>query len=378
MLVRGGLPGEQVTVAASEGKQGHIRLVGEVVTASPSRREPPCRDARHCGGCAWMHATPEAQAALAEEVVADAFARLAGVDLSGLLDGRLRSVPGTGYRMVARMAVTSSGRLGYRPWHASTPIEIGECVVLRADLEAARRALRVEGRGDLVLRGDDDGQVVALPRPGVVVRASPPHVVVAAPGDGLDVRLRLRIAGRWWSSRPTSFAQPSSAGAELLAESVAELAGRPRRVVDAYAGIGVLGGIVAERTGAALVAVESDRGAARDAEENLAELGARVLPGRVERRWRTLAGTPIDVVVADPPRSGLGAAGAAALGGLGAGRIVLVGCEPAAHARDVALLGGLGYRPSALRLLGLFPETHHVEVVTLLERRQRPVVGRSR
>lgn len=326
-----------------------------------------------------MHAAPEAQAALAEEVVRDAFARLAGIELSGLLDGGLRAVPGAGYRMVARLAATAAGTLGYRPWHASIPIEIGECLVLRPDLEAARRALRVEGTGDVVLRGDDDGQVVALPRPGVVVREAPPDVVVVLPpAEASALRLRLRIAGRWWSSRPTSFAQPSSAGAELLADAVADFAGRPSRLLDAYAGIGVLGGVVAERTGAALVAVESDRGAARDAEENLAGLGARVLPGRLERHWRALAREPIDVVVADPPRAGLGAAGAAALGRLGARRIVLVGCEPAAHARDVALLGGLGWRPSALRLLGLFPETHHVEVVTLLERRKTSAPGVSR
>jgi tRNA/tmRNA/rRNA uracil-C5-methylase (TrmA/RlmC/RlmD family) len=367
VLVRGGLPGEQVLVD-TEGAR--IRPVRSVLVPSPARRVPPCQDAGRCGGCAWMHATSAAQATLAQEVVQDAFARLAGIDCSTVLDGPLRSVAASGYRMVARLAATRSGTLGYRPWHESVPVEVTRCVVLREDLEAVRRAVRVVGDGEVVLRGDDEGMVVVLPRPGVEVRRAPKDASVVPAGvEAPQLRLRFSIAGRWWSSRPTSFAQPSSAGAALLAEAVSDFAGRPRRLLDAYAGIGVLGGVVAERTGAALVAVEANRGAALDAEENLADLGAVVLAGRMERHVGALVDAHVDVVVADPPRSGLRAEGSAALASLEAPAIVLVGCEPAAHARDVALLVRAGYRPSAMRLLGLFPETHHVEVVTRLERR---------
>jgi tRNA/tmRNA/rRNA uracil-C5-methylase (TrmA/RlmC/RlmD family) len=71
------------------------------------------------------------------------------------------------------------------------------------------------------------------------------------------------------------------------------------------------------------------------------------------------------VVVADPPRAGLGRAVASALASVGPSRLVLVACDPAALARDTALLAQGGYRLAALRAFDAFPMTHHLEAVAL-------------
>src|SRR5690606_24225926 len=73
---------------------------------------------------------------------------------------------------------------------------------------------------------------------------------------------------------------------------------------------------------------------------------------------------PIDVVIADPARAGLGKTGVAALAAPGAPVLVLVSCDPAALARDAALLAERGYRHDGTEVLDLFPHTHHVEAVT--------------
>ena len=113
-----------------------------------------------------------------------------------------------------------------------------------------------------------------------------------------------------------------------------------------------------------MTSIESDRWANDDARINLAELDAVVAEGEVGR-WRPAAGDPpVDVVVADPARPGLGRPGAAAVVAARASRIVLVSCDPASYARDARLLADAGYRPASTELVDAFPDTFHVEVVT--------------
>jgi tRNA/tmRNA/rRNA uracil-C5-methylase (TrmA/RlmC/RlmD family) len=113
--------------------------------------------------------------------------------------------------------------------------------------------------------------------------------------------------------------------------------------------------------------VEQHPSAVSDARANLSDLDATVESGPVER-WEPAAGQPFDVVVADPPRSGLGSAGVSALAAAGAPRLVLVSCDAASFARDVGLLSEVGYRLSGWQVADLFPHTAHLEVVGRLDR----------
>ena len=86
-------------------------------------------------------------------------------------------------------------------------------------------------------------------------------------------------------------------------------------------------------------------------------------------RWREIlrADAP-DVVVLDPPRTGVGAAAIEDLAALAPPRIVLVACDPASLARDAKALAAAGYRLEEVQPLDLFPMTHHVEAVATLVR----------
>jgi 23S rRNA (uracil1939-C5)-methyltransferase len=75
------------------------------------------------------------------------------------------------------------------------------------------------------------------------------------------------------------------------------------------------------------------------------------------------------VVVADPAREGLGRVAAERVAATSAARVVLVSCDPAAFGRDAALLRGHGYDLGAVRIVDLFPQTSHVEVVSRFDRR---------
>jgi 23S rRNA (uracil1939-C5)-methyltransferase len=129
-------------------------------------------------------------------------------------------------------------------------------------------------------------------------------------------------------------------------------------LVDLCAGVGLFAGTVGRRF-ARVVAVEPSASAVADARANL---GQEVhVEAATMARWTS---RPADVVVADPPRAGLEAGGVAAVVGTGATGLVLVSCDPGALGRDARLLADAGYRLVRSRVLDLFPQTSHVEVVS--------------
>jgi 23S rRNA (uracil1939-C5)-methyltransferase len=207
------------------------------------------------------------------------------------------------------------------------------------------------------------GGAAGVPGPaGIVV---PDDAVVIRPGE--DGAFTEAVGGQRWRVSARSFFQAGPAGAEALVAAVDEAVGPLQpgdRLVDLYAGVGLLGGVVASRRrGVLLTSVESDRSALGDARHNLADLGASVVAAEVGA-WPASGAT---VAIADPPRSGLGRPGAATVVATGCRRLVLVSCDPASLARDTSLLASGGYRLGGVRVVDLFPHTPHVETVAHFE-----------
>jgi tRNA/tmRNA/rRNA uracil-C5-methylase (TrmA/RlmC/RlmD family) len=173
------------------------------------------------------------------------------------------------------------------------------------------------------------------------------------------------VAGRRWRISAESFFQgrPDGAGAlvDAVVAAVGDAAVPGATVADLYSGVGLFAGVLGERTGGRVLAVESNRSAVADARINLADLGgARVVRSDV-RRWHPSAA---DVVVADPSRQGLGAEVVPRIAATGAAALALVSCDPGALGRDAGLLAAGGWELASVRLVDLFPHTAHVEVVT--------------
>ena len=149
-------------------------------------------------------------------------------------------------------------------------------------------------------------------------------------------------------------------------------------VLDLYAGVGLFTSFLADAAGPTgqVLSVEADRGGHADARRNLHDRATvRLVADTTERALRHgQLGERADVVVLDPPRTGAkGVVGAIA--GLQPRRIVYVACDPAALARDVASLAEHGYSLTGLRAFALFPMTHHVECVAVLERDRTATVS---
>ncbi len=387
VFCEGGLPGETVRIEVVQERRDYARArVLAIEERSPERTIPPCPHAEAgCGGCQWQHVALDAQLRRKAEVVAESWRRL----------GRMEPPPGPlprrvadgSYRTTLRLAVDGDGRPAYRHRRSEGTLAVDSCLVahpLLADLMAGvrlrpprshprpsdrggRHHVRDRHGAEVGLRvGLDGGERLVLPSGGAVVVEAPVDAVVAGPKA--DAHLHEAAGGRRWRVSGRSFFQSGPQAADLLAETVATAAGHldpTETIVDLYAGVGLLGGVVAGRSGCGLVAVESSPDAAGDAVANLADLDAEVcvMPvGRWSPRRRP------DVVIADPARSGLGRPGVAAVVGAGARRVVLVSCDPASSARDAALFRDAGYDAVSLAVIDLFPHTFHVEVVTVYER----------
>jgi 23S rRNA (uracil1939-C5)-methyltransferase len=221
--------------------------------------------------------------------------------------------------------------------------------------------IHIRGSGEVSLRvGAATGERSAWVVDGdVELLGLPPDV-----GVGPMAQVHEVVAGNTLRISAASFFQSGPAAAALLVAAVRDACGdfvNTSTIVDAYGGVGLFAAAIDAATTTVL---ESSASACTDASANLAHRRARVLRTQVEQ-WKPRRA---DLVIADPSRSGVGRQAVRVLCATQAPRIVLVSCDPVSLARDASLLRELGYAHVRSTVYDLFPQTHHVEVVTTFDR----------
>lgn len=361
VLVEGALPGETVEAVLTDQRSRYARAqVSAVLEPSPERVAPPCPHvARGCGGCGWQHVSLEAQCRYKAAVVSDALARIGGI---GGTDVR-PAAPGspTGYRTTLHLAM-EGGRAGFRRLGGHDLVTLDSCLVAHPMLAELLSGGDFGKARRVTLRcGARTGERLALLGPTAEGACLPGSVRVVGEDDlacGRRAWIFEEVAGKRLRLSAQSFFQASPEGAETLVSvvgsAVADAPDGP--LVDAYGGVGLFAAAVA--AGRQVTVLESSASAAADARVNVP--GARVRQVDVAR-WRA---SPAAVVVADPPRAGLGAGGVAALVASNASHLVLVSCDPASLGRDAGLLKTRGFTLEWSEMVDMFPGTPHVEVVS--------------
>ncbi|MBV8690630.1 MAG: class I SAM-dependent RNA methyltransferase [Actinobacteria bacterium] len=358
VFVAGALPGERVRVELVEERRDFARgRVLDVVDASPARVAPPCPELmRGCGGCGWQHVELGAQRELKAQIISDALHRIGKLDEPPMRPAV--ELPADGYRTTVRAAVRG-GRGGYRKARSHAVRTVDSCLVahpLISDLLVNGRYGRAN---EVTLRcGARTGERMAAPHP--------TDARIDVPADVRRDHITEEVAGRRWRVSARSFFQARPDGADALVGLVRAAAGdmpAPGRALDLYSGVGLFAGALAD-DGWNVTAVEGSSSAVADARVNLAADTVDVVHADVTA-WEP---SPADLVVADPSRTGLAAAGVHTVTSASPTRVVLVSCDPAALARDAALLVTAGYRLTAVTPVDLFPHTPHVEAVSVFDR----------
>jgi len=366
VFVEGALPGEVVTAEVTAERRDYARAVATgVVEPAPGRVSPPCPFvAEGCGGCGWQHASVATQRELAVAMVTDALVRFGGVEDPAVGPGP--DLAAIGYRTTLRGVADSGGRFALRRRHAHDLVAVPGCLVahpLVAEVAAAGRF--PPGAAVTIRAGARTGDRLVVVDGAGAEDVRVPDGVRVVTGDELDAGRRAwlfeEVAGTRLRVSARSFFQAGPEAAEALVAAVISALGDGEGIslADLYGGVGLFAA-TAGRGFDRVTVVESSASSCADARVNLAGRPARVMQGDVGR-WRPRR---TDAVVADPPRSGLGRAGARVVAGTGAGALALVSCDAGALGRDVALLRRHGYGLDTVTLVDAFPHTPHVEVVS--------------
>lgn len=408
-------PGDVALVEVETEKASFARgLVTEIEQPSPDRIAPPCpqfrpQSPRHsCGGCAWQHVSLAAQRAAKREIVCDALQRIGGHNDDAIIE-TVRGGDGFGYRNKADFVVgraESGAEIGFFARESHDLIDAALCPIQNSKNEDILRAAREilsdyphfafdarSGRGlwrRLVARVSSGGEslatlVLAEAAPSDhtakiarLLRENVPHLVgvlaVAGRGETRTVEgrdyLQENVNGLDFRVSGSAFWQVNTEMSPLLAQTALELAEveSRARALDLFCGAGFFALHLA-RCGAIVTGIETHRGAIRDAIWNAQHNGlkAHFRAGDAPRELARFAKGNFDLILLDPPRAGARECLPALLK-IAPRRLIYVSCDPATWARDTKVLLSGGYALRRAIPFDLFPQTAHVEVVSLFER----------
>lgn len=359
VLVEGAAPGDraEIEVDAIRGGAPRGRIVA-LLQSGPGRTDPPCPFVGSCGGCDFQHLTYDAQFEAKQQIVADSLARIGGMAMPDSIE--LYPAPNVfGARTRVELHVDRvSGAIGFFGRHSQDIVDVDRCLVSRAEINLGIDTIR-RSRQPL------PASIQMLAAPGVV-RSVPP----LPPIEGGS--FWLRIGEFEYQVDPASFFQSSL---DLLPRLIATVTGsareRRRLAWDLYAGAGLFS-LPLARTFDQVIGIDSDTRAINYAAESAKKNGienAGFVASDVTR-WiigRSRGNARPDLVVVDPPRSGLGTELSKVLAGRNPAQLTYVSCDPTTLARDLRILTAGSLQIAGLAIFDLFPQTHHVETVVRLE-----------
>ncbi len=408
-LIDYAIAGEEVRAIVRRGKRDYFEGEAiDILRAAPERITPPCPYFGPCGGCQWQHIDYAAQLRFKRGVVEEQLRRIGGlsIEVAAIHNGTPWA-----YRHSAAIALGHAA--GFRSRHSRWEIEIQECLIshpaisgvlndlngliARGEVPNFRGKLWLEvkvvhptGRAEeatiqAVLKGiagvDPEGKpeieaalasIAALPSVWSLAyrRAKGGTEPIKGPLNG-----SVLVADRPYQLPAGSFFQTNLGLLPELLARIETLAApyRGGTIADLYCGVGLFALWLAHGSPeTALVGIEVDPLAIAAAEETARQWGVENCRFVARPAEKALGELPeVDLVIVDPPRSGLDEKLLRALIERGPRGFVYVSCEPATLARDLAILTAGGYTVESVEIFDFFPQTYHVESLAFLTKGPR-------
>ena len=395
------LPGEEVEAKLVEAKSGFARAYAEkILQPSPKRVEPGCPYFQACGGCHYQHTNYEHQLEMKAVILKENLRRIAKLELETELI--LHPSPPWNYRNRTRLKIRTQPEfaVGYYKYNSHEFLPIEQCPISSPLINQAIKVLWQAGITGQIASEVEEIELFANAEDAqllVELYCSPNISEAAARRTAEDLQQNLpQSLGvvAFKCTAPTAEPKPIatsgvtdlqyktdynvyrvSAGSffqvnrhlihELTKIAIAQSAGQT--ALDLYAGAGLFA-VPLAKSFAQVIAVESSQTSQSDLAYN-SPANVRTVRATVEQYLKSApAKLSPDLVVLDPPRSGLGESVVRGLASLRAPRVTYVSCDPATLARDLGGLLKAGYRVEQAHMLDLFPQTFHLETVLRLAR----------
>lgn len=349
-------PGETVRAEIQRVKNDVFRgRLLEVTSPAASRVSASCPYYQRCGGCHYQHLEYAQQVQQKIAVLREVLRRVGKIDYAGEI-AAITAEPWQ-YRNRIQLHI-DRGAAGYFEYGSRRLCPIEQCPIASPALNGAIAALNARSAqlgafsGEIELFSNEtDVQIHVAERCSRSVYSLLESIGTSGPIEYQGFRVSRN-----------SFFQVNRFLVEHLVDcAVSDHQGDS--ALDLYAGVGLFSKALAARF-RNVTAVESGHSAFRDLAHNLRE-GVSIENTTVEQFLTGYQRRP-DLILADPPRSGLTKQIVAELTRIQAPCLTIVSCDPATLARDMQGLRAGGYRIGKITLVDLFPQTFHLETVVEL------------
>jgi len=408
IFVDGALPGERIrAVITSRRRRYAFARALEILEPSPDRCPAPCPVFGVCGGCAFLNFAYPAQCAMkrgflqdalrAWPAAADKIADVLGMETPEFFRNKMvYSFGGTAEQLVLGMHRRGDFHAVVTAEHCVLQSPAARAIIRRVLAWARARGLApFDERAkqgllrDLTVReGKRTGQRLVLltataPQPDLatlpevlgeladtVLLGFSPHAHNAARLTGTEVlkgagHIEEQLNGLTFEIGPTMFFQTNTLQAERMFSTLAAWANelQPRVALDLYAGIGPIAFHLAS-PGRTVLAVESHpesvAAARRNQQRNrLPEI--EWVTADVEKTPEAIFARQPELIVVDPPRTGLAPKAAERIAAAAAPHLIYVSCNPATLARDLPVWLRAGYVVERIQPVDMFPHAYHIE-----------------
>jgi 23S rRNA (uracil1939-C5)-methyltransferase len=349
----------------------------DVLEPSPYRVDPRCQHFETCGGCHYQHIVYEQQLVIKRQILQDQLQRIGGIK-NPQIEETIPSPAKYNYRNQIQFHISEGKKPGFIRANKRGIVEISECHLPQESLNDLWPLLEVEpktGVSSIALRlGAEDDTLLTLEStnlfdaefdveslPVSVVHISPGNVQILA-GSAYTI---MQVKGRNFRVSAGSFFQVNTPMAEkmvtLIEENIPEGTGV---VLELYSGVGLFSAFIAEKV-EKLITIESSESAGEDFVDNLDEYDNIALyQGSVEEIL-PLLDVQSDIVLADPPRTGLSKKVLGRILSMAPELILYISCDPATLARDSKILAEGGYSPEKFVPFDFFCQTYHIETLSI-------------
>jgi 23S rRNA (uracil1939-C5)-methyltransferase len=411
ILIEGGIPGEtvesRIKTAAKNVKKG---AVTKVLHPSPERIQAPCPHYEHCGGCDFQHMAYPFQLQAKKEITKDLLKRsghpLLQEAADAILEDPLASPQQFHYRQRIRLQVDDNLVVGFHKRRSHDCIAIESCLLARGEINDCLQELVSERSFQKLLFQTNSLEILLDPHSS--------HTTILLhfkrkprPADETCAReltqsvtnlqnlffMGTGFAATGWNSlsftlppippvtdTPLALSWETGGFFQVNLEQNVRLVRtvldfcqvkKEDTILDLFCGMGNFSIPLAE-TAKSVLGIEGQGSAIRSAKKNSKAAGqsnTSFLKRPIHQACETLyqENRIFDCIVIDPPRQGApGLAGK--LASLCRERLIYISCDPATLCRDLANLLDRGFILTKLQPIDMFPQTHHIETVALLQK----------